>query len=471
MTSTAEYVPHGAAREMWKCRADEVLIPGPAGTGKTRGVLEKVLVAMSNYPGARALLVRKTRASMTESVLVIWETEVAVGPDGRKLPWVGDLQRGTRRAYSLPNGSEVVIAGMDNSDRIMSSQYDIACAFESTELTENDLETITTRLRNGVMPYQQLVCDCNPTHPGHFLKRRADAGRMAYFPSSHKDNPRMWDGTDWTVYGKAYLKKLENLTGHRRERLLLGRWAAAEGLVYPEWDETVHIIDAMPAGWEAWPRYRSIDFGFTNPFVCGWWATDPDGRLYLYREIYRTQRTVADHAQDIIRLSGAEKYSATVADHDAEDRATLAAAGIVTIPAKKSVTVGIQAVTERLRIAGDGKPRLYVLRSALAETDPMLLEAKRPTCLMQEMDCYVWAKGSDGKPNKEEPVKEHDHHLDALRYMVQHLDAKGVGSFAAIGPVASSAATIPVETDTVGTSKGGSFAAVGGRGGGWSKWV
>jgi phage terminase large subunit len=42
-------------------------------------------------------------------------------------------------------------------------------------------------------------------------------------------------------------------------------------------------------------------------------------------------------------------------------------------------------------------------------------------CTEEEFDSYVWPKGVDGKPVKEEPVKEHDHGLDALRYLVASL--------------------------------------------------
>jgi hypothetical protein len=31
------------------------------------------------------------------------------------------------------------------------------------------------------------------------------------------------------------------------------------------------------------------------------WAEDPDGRLYLYREIYKTRTLVEDHAKRILR--------------------------------------------------------------------------------------------------------------------------------------------------------------------------
>jgi phage terminase large subunit len=195
--------------------------------------------------------------------------------------------------------------------------------------------------------------------------------------------------------------------------------------VYDNYDPTIHLIDRfpIPAGWR---RFRVVDFGYTNPFVCQWWALDDDGRLYRYRELYATQRLVSDHAGDISRLSAGESYVATVADHDAEDRATLHAAGIPTVPAYKSVTVGIQAVQDRLRPAGDGKPRLFLLRDSLVSRDERLVEAKKPLCTEQEIDGYVWTKTADGRPVKEEPVKVDDHGVDAMRYAVAWADGLGV---------------------------------------------
>ena len=117
----------------------------------------------------------------------------------------------------------------------------------------------------------------------------------------------------------------------------------------------MHLIDRFAIPW-AWPRYWSIDFGYTNPFVCQFSAQDPDGRLYRYREIYRSKRLVEDHAQMIKRLWNEELQAccrmpsgqpearirsalrprAIVCDHDAEDRATLAKhLGLATTPARK----------------------------------------------------------------------------------------------------------------------------------------
>lgn len=428
------YTPCGGAFDMWRAKELMVLFDGPAGTGKSRGGLEKCLATAMKYDRCRQLLIRATRTSMTQSVLVTFETHVAVGKDGKPLPWVSGPSRATRTSYVLPNGSEIVLGGMDNPDRIMSTEYDRIYVFEATELAENAIEQLITRLRNGMTDYHQMVLDCNPSAPSHWLKRRADGGKMRRIPSRHTDNPMLWDAKagEWTKRGREYLETLNQLTGHRRARLLEGHWAAAEGLVYSAFDNAFHVVDAMPVGWEKWDKLRTIDFGFTNPFVCQWWAVDPDGRMYLYREYVKSKRTVSDHAPEINRLSAGENYIATIADHDAEDRAELMKANIQTIAAKKAVSVGIQAVNDRLVKQGDGKARLYVLRSALVETCEVLESAKKPCGFLAEIDSYVYPKVKEGRGEKEEPVKEHDHSMDAARYAVAYFDVGGANGAKAL---------------------------------------
>lgn len=167
-----------------------------------------------------------------------------------------------------------------------------------------------------------------------------------------------------------------------------------------------------------------IDFGYVNPFVCQWWAIDGDGRMYRYREIYMTKRTVAQHAEQIKLLSIGETYEATIADHDAEDRATLRQAGIETLAATKEVSRGIQAVQQRLARGHDERPRLFLLKNALVEPDAALAEAKKPTCAEAEFPAYVWQTTPDGRPDKEEPLKVNDHAMDCIRYAVMYLDGK-----------------------------------------------
>ncbi len=377
-------------------------------------------------------MARKTRASLTESAMVTFERHVLHPLDA--VDWHDKAQE-----YRYPNGSVIVVAGLDKASKVMSSEYDVAYVQEATELSEGDWEALSTRMRNGAMPYQQIVGDCNPDAPFHWLKLRADAGKVAMLQSRHEDNPTLWDPLrgGWTEYGARYMARLDALTGVRYLRLRKGIWAAAEGSVYEGWDRAVHLVERVMGGRGTckvdragipldWTRYWVVDFGFTHPFVWQAWCVDPDGRLYRYREIYRTQRLVEDHARDILAATAGEpRPRAVICDHDAEDRATLERhLGMATTAAHKAVSPGIQAVAARLRPARDGRPRLFYLRDALVYRDPALVEAKLPTCTEEEAEGYVWNLAG-GRKRGEEPVKADDHGMDCTRYLVAQLDVVG----------------------------------------------
>lgn len=396
----------------------ELILSGPAGTGKSLANLAYINAAMWRHPRLRVLCVRKVRADLAESILVTYERDI-LGYDN---PICGSQKRQSRDVYTYPNGSVMVIGGMDRPGRFLSSEWDIIYAPECQQLDLDEWEMLVQRkARDGKYPYPQIRGDVNPDRPDHWIIQRSNDGKLTLLSTTHADNPKYWDITanDWTPLGREYvLGTLESLTGIRRERYLLGKWVSAEGAIYPDFDPTMHVIDPfeIPADW---PRYRSVDFGYTNPFVCLWAALDPDGRAYVYREIYMSQRLVEDHARVINDLSAGERYVATVRDHDAEDGATLERYGIWTDAADKDVSTGIQAVQARLRTAGDGKPRLYFFRDALVERDTVLADRKRPTKTVDEFGGYVW----NDRVKREEPLKQDDHGMDALRYLVKELDA------------------------------------------------
>lgn len=429
----------GASRRLLSCRDDEVLVSGPAGTGKSVGGLTKLHLAMMKYAGARGMIVRKTAASLGASTLDIWRKHVAVaGLAVGEVEFYGGSTAEPPQYRYRRNGSAVVIGGLDKPSKIMSSEYDMIVVDEATETFVNDWESLITRLRSGRMPYSQIIGMCNPDAEHHWLYQRAQAGGLTLMESRHEDNPAYFDAAgQMTPAGAAYLAKLDKLTGVRYWRLRKGLWVAAEGLVYEDWDPKVHLVDALPPSSETWVRWWSVDFGYRNPFTLQCWAEDPDGRLWLYREIYFTGRLVEDHARQILRIMAPggkwiePRPRAIICDHDAEDRATLERhLGMSTVAAKKSgrlagKPLGIEAFQARLRVAGDGRPRLLVLRDTLVERDPALVEAGLPTCFVQEVTGYVWAKGPDGKPAKEEPEKENDHGMDAGRYMIAERDLGG----------------------------------------------
>lgn len=424
------FAARGAAAAVFNRRDEEVLLAGPAGTGKSRAAMEKLhLMALLN-PGMRGLIIRKTASSLTSSALKTWERDVVKEAMQDGSVWFHGGSTREPPAYRYSNGSTVAIGGMDKPIKVMSTEYDVAYVQEATEFVEDEWESLTTRMRSGRMSFQQILADCNPAHPTHWLRQRASRGQTVMLHSRHEDNPRYFnpDGS-MTEEGASYMLRLDGLTGVRRLRLRDGIWAASEGVIYDGWDEAKHLIDRFDVPFD-WPRFWSIDFGYVHPFVWQDWTRRPDGGLVLVREIYHTRRLVEDHCAQIKRLHTADgsehgrwtsaRPQFIVADHDAEDRATFERhIGFGTLAANKAVSEGIQAVASRLKMDGRGKARLEIMRDACVETDQELVDAKAPTCTAEEVPGYVWA------PGKEQPVKERDDGCDAKRYLVAEVDLRG----------------------------------------------
>lgn len=418
------YTPEGAAQALFAYRGDEVVLSGPAGTGKSRACLEKLHALALMNPGMRGLIIRKTQVSMTNTALVTFREHVI--PEALKaglVTWYGGSAQ-EAAGYRYANGSTINVGGMDKPTRVMSSEYDAVYVQEAIELTEADWDALTTRLRNGKITFQQLIADTNPDAEIHWLNQRALAGKTEKLESRHEDNPVLWDKAleQWTERGVKYIRILDNLTGVRYLRLRKGLWVAAEGLVYEDWDPNIHLVDRfdIPNDWE---RFWAVDFGFTNPMVVQFWAKDHDGRLYRYREIYHTKRLVEDVARQILSIVAPKgqwiepRPTRIICDHDAEDRATLERhLGMGTTAAQKTKSDGIQAMQARFKVAEDGKPRIVFLRDSLVERDQLLTDAKKPTCTEEEIPAYVW------NPAKDEPVKEDDHGCDTSRYTVADSD-------------------------------------------------
>lgn len=419
--STVEgYQPYGAVADLWLCKAQEVIISGPAETGKTRGALEKLNLLLWKYPGSQYAMIRKRYVDMPGSCIQTWEKKVL----GDSLSDIGPITKfgGEKpQFYDYPNGSRLWVGGLDNPGKTLSSERDGFYVNQVEELELNDWETLTTRAtgRAGNAPYSQIFGDCNPGSRTHWILERANEGKLILFHSRHEDNPTLFDPTTGliTPQGIITLGILDNLTGLRRARLRLGQWVSAEGQIY-EYDPAVHLIDRfdIPPGWR---RIRVIDFGLRNPLVCQWWALDEDERMYLYREIYMTGRTVATHSRQILELSAGENIEQTICDHDAEDRLTLEENDIPNIAAEKDVLQGIGKVQDRLKVQADGRPRLFILKNSLAETDQSLKLDHKPYATDQEIDGYIWRDNA----KKDEPLKAEDHGMDTMRYAVMYADA------------------------------------------------
>lgn len=382
----------GAVSALFSRRDREVLVSGPAGTGKTVGCLWKLHLAALKYPGMRGLIVRKTGTALAASAMVSFQKHV-LGAGNFGVTFFGG-SRLKPAQFEFPNGSAIVVGGMDNADKIMSTEYDLVYVNEATELDADDWESITTRLRHGVMPYQQIYGDCNPGPPSHWLKRRCETGKTLELPSKHEDNPRFHDGTIWTPEGLEYLSTLDALTGHRYQRLRLGKWVAAEGLVYPSFHpDQIRAVDC-----DGWGTVMGLDLGTRNPTSMHVYRYAGD-RIHVESEFYRTGL-----GSDEVEAEAEARYRAAKAEWIVVDPSaaglivTLGGKSLSVRKANNDVIVGISRVTSVL-------PSITV--------DPSCVN------MIAEFESYAYPTG--GHTQKDAPVKANDHSMDELRYVTMEL--------------------------------------------------
>lgn len=89
-------------------------------------------------------------------------------------------------------------------------------------------------------------------------------------------------------------------------------------LVYPMFDESVHLISRRDLDIDKLNtrgiRIRVLDHGGTNPTACLWAWIDPDDNWIIYREYYKANDVIPNHAREIKQRSQRESYYNSIAD-------------------------------------------------------------------------------------------------------------------------------------------------------------
>lgn len=423
----------GGNKEAVESKEHEVMLSGPAETGKTFALCIKAHTICAMVPGAQGAIVRKTAASLTGTVIRTFNRIIKNTP-------VKTFGGETPSRYIYPNGSVIWLGGMDNPNRVLSSERDFIYPCQAEELTLDDWEMLVTRCtgRGAVIESPQLFGDCNPAGSMHWIRQRAKAGVLRLLISKHKDNPTLYDDVGWiTQQGKRSLAALQALTGVRRKRLLEGIWATAEGAVYDNFDPEVHVKVRDPNEFVRF--YLAMDEGFTNPQVNLLIGEDGDKRWHIFKEYYVTgqlETTIVAQAVSWFKnvrnalkeLRGTLPVPCEVCAVDNAAPGLIAAlnvAGVYAVGGKGALVdsayntarghiSGISKIQVRLATAKDGKPRLTV--------DPGCVNT------INEFESYVWKEGEDI------PEDENNHSMGALRYL-EDIKAQPTGAFTSVDQI------------------------------------
>lgn len=429
---TEPYEPRGSAVEVFKSRERVVFVDGPTRTGKSRGCLEKVHLLLQKYAGARALFVRQTLKSLRTTALVTYEDDVLGGTTlGHQIK--AGASREARASYKYPNGSTIHLAGLDDISKVLSGEYDIIFVQQAEETCFDDIQVLTTRLSGKCTPYRQLLGDCNPGPPTHWIKQKEAEGWLRLIQSNHTENPLLFDHKrgDWTPFGAEYIAGLDQMQGHLKDRLRHGLWVAAEGARFPQLDDKTHKFSAR----ELWPRgipdhYRiilGIDYGLADPYCALWIAVDEDKNCYVFREDYERGLTADLQAKRVVNLTAEnERVAAVYPDptiwnkNPGHEGPTKCTADFYDAEFRKCDRIGSMIKTSlspgRRRMGfetidvmlnrGNGHPDLFIERSCVN--------------LWREMSEAVWAISTGGALKEDISPSCADHAITSLYYALSN---------------------------------------------------
>lgn len=241
--------------------------------------------------------------------------------------------------------------------------------------------------------------NCNPESPTHWFyvkwilnTEKRNALHIHFLMS---DNP---------VLSEKELKQAEsNFTGVFYQRYIQGLWVAAEGLIYPMYNEA---IGEPPENALVSEYIMSIDYGTQNAFAALMWAKINDiwyavDEYYYSGRAEKISKTDEQYAQDIDKFTepyrGGEKMKTIIDPSAASFITTLRQRKLYRVfPAKNEVIDGIRNTATAMQT---GKIKI----------------SNECVNWKWEVQNYVW----NGSEVEDVPAKINDHAMDSMRYFVQ----------------------------------------------------
>ena len=231
----------------------EAVLYGGAGSSKSHSAAAKLLARIAYHRHERFLVVRKVASTLNNSC---WALLQSVAENAGM---VLEVNKSERRLTYPPTGSEIILMGLDDPEKVKSiANITGVWIEEATELDEQDYDQLKLRVRGHIPTYKQFIISFNPIDEGHWLKKRFFDNPQPdcyVLRTTYKDN-RFLD--------PQYVQTLE---GYRETNeywysvYCLGHWGNINrgGEFYKNFSMGKHTFEGLPYE-ESKPLHISFDF-------------------------------------------------------------------------------------------------------------------------------------------------------------------------------------------------------------------
>ena len=471
-------------------KAKVQLFGGGFANGKTSAACIKAIQIAKDYPGANILMARSTYPKLNDTLrkeFIKW----------CPTDWIESFPRSANASNTctLKNGTTInfryiaqqgKFGNEATTSNLLSATYDaiIVDQMEDPEIVHKDFLDLRGRLR-GMTPYdgkdstmpssgpRWFVLTTNPTrnwvyrelvHPIHdlalgqinenLLCETDEDGKMM-FDDNRLPVPiiEIFEGSTYENQENLeadFIKTLEaSYKGQMRSRFLMGEWASYEGLVYPAFNESVHVMSHHAI--ESYHKQLKVkaqdvnylegyDYGLAVPFCYILGFCDDLGNVFLMDGSYQKEQPLDAHMNGIhedsdydfdgikdIRRKYDVESSMILADPDIFRRKTtgkklvgkaisdmMQEEGITCTRGNNDIANGIVKINQYLipqrnhqnPITGEyGAPYLYV--------------SDKLDWWITEIGDYYWMKNPMGE-QLDKPVDKDDHAMDTTKYMLSN---------------------------------------------------
>lgn len=301
----------------------------------------------------------------------------------------------TRLEIKLVNGSLLSLKGWESIETLRGQKFDLVVLDE------------VASMRNFWLQWQEVIRPTLTDTKGEGLFISTPKGFNHFYDLyNFQEKDEDYKSFHFTSYNNPHIpfdeieKVKKELTEDRFAQEYLADFRKTQGLVYKEFDRAKHVYTEQV--YNPVDRLAGIDWGYTNPTASHLIEKDTDRNYWVTNEYYKVGKTTAEIIEHVKSLRPNKVYP-DPAEPDRLEEARRA--GLNVREVSKDIEAGINCVRELLK-----QGRLHIHSSCIN--------------LIQEFETYMYPDKKPEKNEPETPIKENDHALDEIRYVLYMQEGK-----------------------------------------------